>query len=93
MSINTDIVVIQKVGTNFEEEPAIIITKPGKTMRTIEKKKEYRRSLVSEYHNMTCPTCECEFLVKHRVYKDKIIHCPNETCVSHIIVGNRCVIL
>ena len=76
-----------------DTEPAIIIIKPGRTMRIIEKKKEYRKSLVDQCHPMTCHVCGCEFLVKHRVYKDKIIHCPNETCVSHIIVGNKCVVL
>lgn len=75
------------------DDPAIIITKPGKTMKIIDKKKEYRRSLISQYHAMTCSTCGCEFLVKHRVYKDRIFHCPNDTCATHIIVGNRCIIL
>jgi len=85
--------IITSSNSQDDGDPAIIITKPGKAMKIVEKKKESNRSLMEQYHPLTCKVCECEFLIKHRVYKDKLIHCPNETCASHIIIGNKCTLI
>jgi len=76
-----------------ESTPAIIVTKPGKAMTIEEKKKEWRKSLILQYHPMICRVCGCEFSVNHRIYKDKLVHCPNQSCSVHINIGNRCTIL